>query len=156
MLAGFVHYEGAPGGYYGATHRSSDIYAAFFQSPSFQPGATYRVLEPTEREDGMYRFMRHGAVLSNEFFNESVFRRGWTEPQYGCYAAFKGIDFVVVEKAYLARWRVNEGTLLQSLVNEGNANVVYTDPAGRFTVYDIRDFTSAQSKPHSLKDCGVF
>jgi len=156
LMSGIVRYEGSPGGYYGVVHRSSDMYAEFFRSPEFQPGATYRVLEPSEREDGMYRFVRNGAVLSNEFFTESVFRRSWTEAQYGCYAAFKGIDFVSVEEAYLARYHMNESELLGSLVDTGRAQTVYADQAGRFTVYDVRPFVSEQSKPDSLSECGVF
>jgi len=146
----------AQGSYYGATHRSSNIYAAFFQSPQFEPGATYRVLEPNEREDGMYRFIRHGAVLSNEFFSESTMRRNWTEPQYGCYVTFKGVRYVVVEKAYLHQFNVNEEKLLQSLSSAGRASVVFTDPAGRFTVYDVRRFAAERPKPESLSECGIY
>ncbi len=148
--------SGVQGSYYGAIHRSTNVYAAFFQSPQFQPGATYRVLEPNEREDGMYRFIRHGAVLSNEFFSESTMRRSWTEPQYGCYVAFKGIQYVSVEKAYASEFTTNEEALLRSLVETGRASVSYVDPAGKFTVYDIRPFASQQQKPGSLKECGLY
>jgi len=148
--------EAHQGSYYGAIHRSTDIYTGFFRSPQFHPGATYRVLEPNEREDGMYRFIRHGAVLSNEFFSESQMRRNWTEPKYGCYVAFKGIQYVVVEKAYLHQFRVNEEELLQSLVGGGRAEVSYTDPAGRFTVYDARRFIAERPKPESLSECGIY
>jgi hypothetical protein len=144
------------GGYYGAVHGSSDVYERFFASPSFQQGATYRVLEPNEREDGMYRFIRHGAVLSNEFFSESVFRRSWTAQQYGCYVAFKRIDYVVIERAYQQEYHRNEQTLLQSLVSDGRASVAFADPAGRFTVFDITRFTRAQPTPLSLDECGLY
>ena len=144
------------GGYYGAVHRSTDIYAGFFQSAQFEPGATYRVLEPNEREDGMYRFIQHGAVLSNEFFSESIFRRNWTEPQYACFAAFKAIDYVVVEKAYLHQFPYNEEDLLQSLVRSGGVELAYADPAGKFNVYDIQRFAGEQQKPASLSECGMY
>ena len=144
------------GSYYGALHGSSDIYETFFASSSFQPGASYRVLEPNEREDGMYRFIRHGAVLSNEFFSESTFRRNWTEPQYACYVAFKSIDYVVVERAYQHVFRRNELGLLQSLVTEHRASVAYADPAGRFTAYDVRPFARERQKPASLDECGIY
>jgi glycosyltransferase involved in cell wall biosynthesis len=144
------------GSYYGAVHFSTDIYADFFKSPQFVPGATYRVLEPNEREDGMYHFIRHGAVLSNEFYSESVFRRSWTEAQYGCYLAFKGVDYVVVEKAYLRQWPVNEQDLLESLGGAGQAEVSYTDPEGKFTVYDVQRFASEQAKPAALSECGLY
>jgi len=144
------------GSYYGAVHFSSDIYADFFDSPQFVPGATYRVLEPNEREDGMYRFIQHGAVLSNEFYSESVFRRSWTEAQYGCYLAFKGVDYVVIEKAYLRQWPVNEQDLLGSLVGAGRAGVSYTDPTGKFNVYDVRRFASERTAPAALSECEMY
>ncbi len=144
------------GGYYGAVYGSSDVYETFFASPSFQPKATYRVMEPNEREDGMYRFIRHGAVLSNEFFSESVFRRNWTEPEYGCYTAFKKIDYVVIEQAYQNEYHRNEQTLLRSLVSADRASVTYDDAAGRFTVYDIRRFVREQTRPASLGQCGIY
>jgi len=144
------------GSYYGAIHRSTDIYAAFFRSPQFQPGATYRVLEPNEREDGMYRFIRHGAVLSNEFFSESTMRLDWTTAQLRCYLAFKGVDYVVVEKAYLRQYHRNEEAVLQSLVAKGLVRVTYVDPAGKFTAYDVRAFAAEQEKPASLGVCGIY
>jgi len=144
------------GSYYGAVHHSTNIYAGFFQSAQFEPGATYRVLEPNEREDGMYRFIQHGAVLSNEFFSESVFRRNWTEPQYACFTAFKAIDYVVVEKAYLHQFHYNEEGLLRSLVKSGRAELAYADPGGKFNAYDIRRFAAEQPKPASLRECGMY
>ncbi|TMB98545.1 MAG: glycosyltransferase family 2 protein [Chloroflexi bacterium] len=140
VLSGIIHYDRGPSGYYGAFH----------------PGATYRVLEPSEREDGMYHFMRHGAVLSNEFFTESVFHRGWTRDQYACYTAFKGVDYVVFERAWYQRTHMNEGQLLDSLVSDRVASIVYRDPRGRFLVYDVRPFVSEQHRPGSLKECRLF
>ncbi len=141
------------GGYYGVAHRSQDVYTAFFQSPAFEPVSVYRVVEPTEREDGMYRFIRRGAVLSDEFFSESTLRRSWQEPQYQCYAAYKGIDFVVYEAAYQREYHTNEGQLLQTLTSDGHASVAYADPRGRYTVYDVRPLSHAQPKPDSLREC---
>ncbi len=154
LATGPFHFH--KGGYYGAVHRSTNIYAGFFQSAQFQPGATYRVLEPNEREDGMYRFIQHGAVLSNEFFSESIFRQNWVEPQYACFVAFKAIDYVVLETAYLHQFGYNEGGLLQSLVGSGRAELAYVDPGGKFNVYDVRRFAAEQPKPSSLRECGMF
>lgn len=153
FMGGLLRYQHAPSGYYGVIHGSSDVYAAYFDSTEFQPGARYRVLEPSEREDGMYRFIRHGAVLSNEFFTESTFQRWWSTEQYACYTAYKQVDYVVVERAYQERVHYNEQALLDELVANGQANVNYSDPAGRFTVYDIRPFVSAQARPGSLSQC---
>ena len=156
LAAASVTHHHHHGSYYGALHSGNDVYAVFFASPSFQSKATYRVLEPDGREDGMYRFIRHGAVLSNEFFTESIFRRNWTEPQYRCYATFKRIDYVVIERAYLRDYHRNEQKLLRSLVSAHRAKVTYSDPTGRFTVYDVRQFAQAQRKPASLDECRIY
>jgi hypothetical protein len=155
FLGGFVHYYRSPSGYYGIVHSSSDTYAEYFASPQFAPGSTYRVLEPSEREDGMYRFIRHGAVLANEFFTESTMQRPWTMDQYACYTAFKQVDYVVIEKAYEDRVHFNEGQILQSLVSDGKASVSYSDPGGRFVVYNIAPFVAQQQKPDSLSQCSL-
>ncbi len=144
------------GSYYGALHFSDDIYAAYFQSPQFHPGATYRVVEPNDREDGMYRFIRHGAVLSNEFFSESMFRRNWTNDQYACFLAFKQVDYVVIEGAFMANSPTNEQAVLEGLVSSGKAQSIYLDPQGKFTVYDVRPYVAAQAKPSSLDACGMY
>ena len=61
-----------------------------------------------------------------------------------------------VERAYNSQYRHNEQKLLQSLVDSGRASVAYPDPKGRFTVFDIRNFSSEQSKPASLDQCGIY
>jgi hypothetical protein len=143
------------GSYFGATHSSSDIYAGYFASPAFQPGAVYRVMEPTEREDGAYRFIRHGAVLANDFFSESYQRRNWTEAQFACYASAKSLQFDVIETAYTSRYGKNENSLIQELVAQAKAAVVYTDPSGRFIVYDVRPLAAQVQPPRSLSECGL-
>ncbi len=155
FMGGIVRFYRSPSGYYGVIHDSSDVYAQYFASPAFQPGMTYRVLEPRERSDGMYRFIQHGAVLSNEFFSESEMYRNWSADQYGCYAAYKGVDYVVVERAWEQRSHLNEGQLLQSLVSSGSASVSYTDPGGRFVVYNIQPFVSGRQKPSALSGCSL-
>ena len=97
--------------------------------------------------------MRHGAILSNEFFTESTFYRPWNVDQYGCYTAFKRVDFVVVERAWERRLHFNEGDLLNSLVSRAQASIAYTDPRGRFVVYNIQPFVAGQSRPSSLSQC---
>jgi glycosyltransferase involved in cell wall biosynthesis len=152
--AGLVHFGDLNRGTYaGAFHSSHNTYAAFFASEAFQPGETYRVVEPTEREDGAYRFMRRGAVLSNEFFSESMMRLTWTEPEFACYAAYKGLRFDVVEASYEAEYHKNEDQLLRTLVADGRVSIAYADPAGRFTVYDIGSLTAATVRPTSIGGC---
>jgi hypothetical protein len=153
FMGGVVRFYRSPSGYYGAFHWSSDAYAEYFASDSFQPGATYRVLEPSEREDGMYRFIKNRAVLATEFFTESTMHRNWSAEQYGCYAAYKGIDYVVVEKAWEERNHLNEGELVRSLVGDGKASVAYSDPGGRFSVYNMEPFVGGYAKPDSLSEC---
>lgn len=155
MLSGLVSYPNSPSGYVGIYHQPTYLYEEFFRSPAFQPGAVYRVLEPGEREHGMYRFIQNGAVLANEFFNETLFHRRWTGEEYGCYGAYKGLDFVVVERAYVPQKDRGEEALLKSLESEGHATVVYRDPAGEFAVYDVKGFVAGFERPGSLRECGI-
>ncbi len=143
------------GSYFGATHSAADIYSGFFESQAFAPGDVYRVMEPTEREDGAYRFMQHDAVLGNDFFSESYQRHDWTAAQFSCYAQAKSLQFDVIETAYTQRYRHNEADLLQSFVTSGKASVAYSDPAGRFTVYDIRGISKLSGPAPSVSECGL-
>jgi hypothetical protein len=104
----------------------------------------------------MYRFMKHGAVLSNDFFSESLQRRNWKMQQYDCYLAFKRIDYVVVERSYITEYKKDEASILTKFVAMGDARVAYSDAAGRFTVYNVRDRVTHQQRPASLRDCRLF
>ncbi len=143
------------GSYSGVFHQSHDIYAGFFASDAFIPGSTYRVMERTDREDGLYRFLQHGAISSNEFFGESYERRNWTESQFACYAAYKQIDYEVIESSYEARYHKNESTLLDSLVQRGAVKVAYRDPQDRFVVYDVRPLVASTSRPTRFSQCSL-
>lgn len=143
------------GSYYGVTHRSSDIYASFFASPQFHPGGIYRVMEPNDREDGMYRFIQHGAVLANEFFTESIFPNDWTISQYECFLSYKEVSYVVIEQAFVDSDHTNETSLLDSFVTSGLAKITYADPASRFTVYDVQASNAQTARPTSFDSCGI-
>ena len=142
------------GSYYGVTHRSSDIYADFFASSQFHPGATYRVMEPNDREDGMYFFIQHGAVLANEFFTESIFPNDWTASQYECFLSYKEVGYVAMEQAYVDSDHTNEKNLLDSFVTSGLAEISNADPADRFTVYDVQASNAQTPRPTSFDSCG--
>jgi hypothetical protein len=143
------------GSYYGVTHRSSDIYATFFASPQFHPGAVYRVMEPNDREDGMYFFIQNGAVLANEFFTESIFSNDWTVSQYECFLSYKEVSYVVIEQAFVDSDHTNEKNLLGSFVTSGLAAITYADSAGRFTVYDVQASNAQTPRPTSFDSCGI-
>jgi hypothetical protein len=143
----------AQGSYEGLVRDPEGMYQEFLSSPGFEAGAVYRVLEPNQREDGMYDFMRAGAVLSSEFFTESTFRRDFTEPQYQCFLAVKATDYVAVETAYIAQYDVNELELLRTLESRGLVSVTHQEPAERFTVFDVRRFRGVAPAPVSLIDC---
>jgi len=146
LATGPVQVQPGVGSYYGALHGERHLYDDFMASDAFRPGAVYRVLEPNEREDGMYRLVQHGAVLAHEFFSESVGRRNWPSlMDYRCYLARKRIDFVVVERDFLRQFHTNEASLLGGMVAAGEASVAYRDPAGRFVVYDVSTSDDARS-----------
>ena len=145
----------AQGSYEGIFRGPEGLYERFLASPAFDQSAVYRVLEPNQREDGMYDFIRAGAVLSSEFFTESTFRRDFTESQYQCFLSVKETDFVAIENAYVEQYDVNELELLQQLQSRSLVRPAYQDPEGRYTVYDVRAFRDQAPAPVSLLDCGL-
>jgi hypothetical protein len=65
------------------------------------------------------------------------------------------MDFDVIEAAYSRSYKKNEAGLLEQLVRDKRASVAYSDPAQRFTVYDVRPLVKATPKPGSLDACGL-
>jgi hypothetical protein len=136
----------------GLTHRSEPFYGEFIASPSFDRSLTYRVLEPNDQEDGAYQLIKHGAVLGQEFFNESQFRRWWYSlDMYSCFLGAKDIDVVLFETAYPSKFNQNEQWPLGEFLKQGKVKVMYTDPGGRFLAYDVR---GAKKPGARLSDCG--
>jgi hypothetical protein len=117
-------------------------------TPQFDPQATYRIMEPNQYEDGQYYFLTRGARLGNEFFSESMFRRSWTDEEYRAYLAKKRIDYVSIERGYLAQYHTNEQQLLDTLVSRDVARAIYRDPAEEFVIYDVRPFVRTAELPH--------
>ncbi len=138
---------------YGFNHNSHPFYGEFISSPQFDRALTYRVLEPNDREDGAYQLIKHGAVLAQEFFDQSQYRRWWSSPeQYTCFLGAKGIDVVLMEKDFPLKWGTNEDKLLAEFEQQGRARLIYRDPQGRFLAYDVRD---ARRDGAQLDECGL-
>lgn len=136
---------------FGLDRNSHPFYGEFLRSPEFDRSVTYRVLEPNDREDGAYQLMRHGAVLGQEFFDQSQFRRWWNSPeQYTCFLGAKHIDVVLLEKDYPLKFSQNESLRLSELEQQGKITVTYRDPHGRFTAYDVR---AGRREGVKFKDC---
>ncbi len=129
----------------GITNASHPFYGDFIASPQFDRDLRYRVLEPNDWEDGAYQLIRGGAVLTQEFFDQSQFRRWWNTPdQYTCFLGAKGVDVVLLERSYPWKFVQNEDVRLRELARQGQARVFFTgrDPDGRgpeFVAYDVRD-----------------
>ena len=139
---------------YGLNHNSRPFYGDFVRSPEFDRSLTYRVLEPNDRENGAYQLIKNGAVLGQEFFDQSQFRLWWDTPEmYTCFLGAKKIDVVLLEKNYIPKFNRNEHTRLAELEQQGKAQVIYQDPAGRFTAYDVRD---ARTEGVTLDDCRLW
>ncbi len=93
------------------------------------PQARYRVLTMSNQEDGMVQLMQAGAVLAQDFFDESVERRsfGSTE-EYRCFLVRKGADRILVQGTWTEhtlRDTSNEVQLLDTLVAEGQAALTF-------------------------------
>jgi ribulose bisphosphate carboxylase small subunit len=155
MAVGFgMRLDGKHVNLYGLRHESSPFYGEFVRSSEFDRSLTYRVLEPNDREDGAYQLIRSGAVLGQEFFDQSQFRLWWDTPEmYACFLGAKKIDVVLLEKDYIPKFNRNEHTRLAEFEQQGKARVIYRDPAGRFTAYDVRD---ARMAGVTLDDCRLF
>ncbi len=138
---------------FGLDRTSHPFYGEFLRSPAFDRQLRYRVLEPNDREDGAYQLMRGGAVLTQEFFDQSQFRRWWNTPeQYACFLGAKHVDVVLLEKDYPLKFAQNEDVRLREFEQHGVARVVFRDSRGRFAAYDVR---LARTEGARLKDCGL-
>ena len=128
--------------------RAGTVYEAYLESPGFQPGAIYRVMTPETREDGQYAFVLRGAVLSNDFFTENMFRQSWDSPsEYADFLAKEGTDYVVIETQYIEWKKTNELDLLGRLVGASEAQMTYVDPDGRFTVFGVGGVGQTDPEP---------
>ncbi|MGD0765742.1 MAG: hypothetical protein ABR978_05490 [Dehalococcoidia bacterium] len=137
---------------YGLNHNSAPFYGEFLKSPQFDRSLTYRVLEPNDREDGAYQLIKQGAVLGQEFFDQSQFRRWWYSlDMYSCFLGAKNIDVVFFETEYKWKFNQNEQWPLGEFAKQGKVRVLYTDPLGRFVAYDVRGAKMAGAR---LSDCG--
>jgi hypothetical protein len=142
----------------GLTNASRPFYGEFVASPQFDRSLRYRVLEPNDWEDGAYQLVSNGAVLAQEFFDQSQFRRWWNTPeQYACFLGAKHVDVVLLERSYPWKFSQNEDVRLRELEQQGKARVIVTgrDPDGRgpqFVAYDVR---AARQDGARLRDCGV-
>jgi len=140
----------------GLTNASHPFYGEFIASPQFDRGLRYRVMEPNDWEDGAYQLIRHGAVLTQEFFDQSQFRRWWNSPgQYACFLGAKRVDVVLMERSYPWKFSQNEDVRLREFEQQGKAHVIFTgrDPDGRgpeFKAYDVR---AARRDGARLRDC---
>jgi hypothetical protein len=142
----------------GITGDSRPFYSAFIASPQFDTNLRYRVLEPNDWEDGAYQLVRHHAVLTQEFFDQSQFRRWWNTPaQYACFLGAKQVDVVLIERSYPWKFSQNEDVRLNEFVAQGKARVVYTerDPDGRGSLFRAYDVRGARADGAGLADCGV-
>ncbi len=106
----------------------------YIEAGLVDPREHYRVLTMSDQEDGMVQLMRAGAILAQNFFDESVERRsfGNTE-EYRCFLARKGADRVLVQSTWLRhplRDTSNEVEYLDRIVAEGHAALTYRGAAG--------------------------
>jgi glycosyltransferase involved in cell wall biosynthesis len=103
----------------------------FVEAGLIQKDARYRVLTMSNQEDGMVQLMQAGAVLAQDFFDESVERRSFSGTDaYQCFLARKGATDVLVQGEWLRRGTTNEVSALDALVAEGNARLAFRGTAG--------------------------
>lgn len=143
----------AQGSYTGIFRTSREVYAPYFASNVFEPDATYRLLTPNEREDGMYYLLLQGGRLSSELFTESMFKQSFTADEYTCFLRARRVDYVIVERAYFTQYKTNEQRVLDGLETEGLARVVYASAEDGYSVYDVISARETGRAVENLKQC---
>lgn len=122
----------------GLWEQSQPRFAEYLATHPIDPHGSYRVATSNNHEDGMYQFMQAGAVLSNEFFTESEYRRKWPNVDaYACFLATRRIDHVVISGEYRQSLRENETRMLEALAASGYAEQEFrgTDGTIAYTVH---------------------
>ena len=106
----------------------------YIEAGLVDPDARYRVLTMSNQEDGMVQLMQAGAILAQDFFDESVERRSFGNTQdYRCFLARKGAGRVLIQGTWThhpLRDTSNEVQLLDALVAEGHAALTFRGGAG--------------------------
>jgi hypothetical protein len=88
----------------------------FLHSPSFEPGATYRVLRVPDFKVSLYQLIKAGGRLDSEFFPESIVRRRWPSADgYGDFLRRRHVDYVMMWGHYGRVFHVNEEERLGDL-----------------------------------------
>lgn len=127
---------------WGALTRSPDTALdGFLASPSFAPGATYRILRVGDGKVGMYDLVRRGARLDAEPFPESIDRRSWpSQDDYLAFLRHRSVDYVIIYDAYDRRYGTNEHRLLRELAAAPGAApcAALTLRGDGFDVYEVR------------------
>lgn len=101
----------------GSLWRKPDrVMLRFLDSPSFRPGATYRLLRVPDFKVGAYQMLRAGGRLDSEFFPESIVRRRWPSAgEYGEFLRRRNVDYVMIWGGYARAFKVNEADRLAEL-----------------------------------------
>lgn len=111
--------------------RSLPRFPDYIAAGLVDPTAHYRVLTMSNQEDGMVQLMQAGAVLAQEFFDESIARRSFDRTEdYRCFLADKRADRVLVQGEWVRRGTSNEVQVLDALVEQGHAVLAYRGAAG--------------------------
>lgn len=115
---------------FGLYERPEPQFGGYLATHPIDHQATYRVLTTSHREDGMIEFLKRGAVLSHEFFTESVQRRSFSSVEaYSCFLGVRGVGHVALSAGFRRQFATNEEDLLRQMSARGEAVVEYSDGA---------------------------
>ena len=110
---------------------SSPQFSDYLEANAVAHDGSYRIMVANNREDGMVEFLRKGAVLSDEFFTESLRRKSFPSlDAYRCFLATKDTRHVVMKGSYIRKYHKNEPQLLEQLVEIGLATREFQSPNG--------------------------
>jgi hypothetical protein len=88
----------------------------YLRSPTFVPGATYRVLRGGDGKLGSYHVLRAGGRLDSEMFPESMAIRSFRDPgDYASLLCDRHVDQIIHYDTYDAARRTNERAMIDDL-----------------------------------------
>lgn len=134
--------------HHGADTASLD---AYLRSPTFVPGATYRVLRGGDGKLGMYRVLLAGGRLDSEMFPESMAIRSFPSvADYASTLCARRVDQIIHDDSYDTARHTNEHSLIDALERAPAGGValrvIASGPGWKVDAVDRRDCRSAPKR----------
>jgi hypothetical protein len=119
-------------------HTDTSTLDAYLRSPSFVPGATYRVLRGNDAKLGLYHVLRAGGRLDSEMFPESMAIKNFKSARdYERLLCDRDVDQVLAFDSYTRSRRTNELALLAQIAAAGPVRLHVVASGADWRVYSV-------------------